>query len=330
MKIAKQALLPSGANANFDFGRLCKRFLLLAPSEASFEKRRFRSSRDDQRLLLESIGQTFIAAYNAALAASSLSDIVAHVERVSPSDRGFAAEGASMGVAIADAFRPAWLPEFINALQPFNYLIHVGAGWAIARIRWRRKAILASLDPTHRWLALDGLGFHDTYFEHESVVTGWRRERVGYAAKAYDQGVGRALWFVFGGSGTEAARCINALPSARQSDLWAGLGLAMAYAGQAAEPEIVATLGGARSDRRHLLQGIAFACEARALGQFTPQHTELVARIATGRSADNLATVVRSARVDAEAASCADDVPAYERWRELVADQVEDFARMRS
>jgi len=44
------------------------------------------------------------------------------------------------------------------------------------------------------------------------------------------QGIGRALWFVSGGEPQRAA-ALSGAAAERASDLFAGLGLAMAYAG---------------------------------------------------------------------------------------------------
>jgi hypothetical protein len=106
---------------------------------------------------------------------------------------------------------------------------------------WRRTKIIALLDPIHYWLAYDGLGFHDTYFNHPRILAGWSRERSGYRARVYDQGVGRALWFVTGGLIDAAIGIISKLPEKRQKDLWSGLGLAMVYAGPIDSDEIVRT-----------------------------------------------------------------------------------------
>jgi hypothetical protein len=61
-----------------------------------------------------------------------------------------------MGTAIADAlpFHRSRLSEDVRAFErDFTYLVDVRAGWALARLPWRRRQILAPLDPIHRRLA---------------------------------------------------------------------------------------------------------------------------------------------------------------------------------
>src|SRR5580704_1464041 len=187
----------------------------LRSSEASFVVRGFYPSRPAKREHLEMIGRTFIRGYNAALEAQSASDPRQFVDTVGAELRGFAAEGASMGVAIRSSLSlsQTWLESAIGSFESdFDYLAHVGIGWAMARVPWRARKYRSLLDPIHHWLTDDGRGFHDTYFNHKKVLAGWRRKLTGYSAGPYDQGVGRALWFVAGGEVADAAVLIAALP----------------------------------------------------------------------------------------------------------------------
>jgi hypothetical protein len=299
---------------------LRQRLFGLSPTEASFDTRGFAVADPLRQASLEKIGRTFIGGYNAALAAGDVTELLQHVRDVSPPERGFAVEGATMAVAIADAlpFRQLNLTECLGAFEhEFTYLAHVGAGWALGRIPWRRRRLFAALDPIHWWLAFDGLGFHDAYFKHRRALAGWRRERDGYAARAYDQGIGRALWFVAGGSTAAAIRLVTTLPASRQSDLWSGLGLAMAYAGPANPDEIDSVLRAAGAHAANFAQGVAFACEARTRAGYVPDNTDVAARAVSGNNAHGLAELVCDARRRLPAID--GDPPRYEIWRRDVA-----------
>jgi hypothetical protein len=311
--------------------RPLRRLLSLSLAEASFRTRGFAGADLSKRLALEATGETFIGGYNAALLAYRPEDILFHIDGVAPARRGFAVEGAAMGHAIADMLpfrKPSFAKHVQNFEREFSYLTHVGAGWALARMPWRRARILAPLDPVHHWLAYDGMGFHDTYFYHRRVLAGWRRQRSTYAARAYDQGVGRALWFVTCGSVAGATELISSFAASRQSDLWSGLGLAMAYAGPTQETEIAEALHAAGRHGIHFAQGVAFACEARALARHIPAHTEFAARIVSGCSAEELSILVRRARIDLPADDA--DIPAYEQWRRRVAAGISPMPERRS
>jgi len=300
--------------------RPVRRLLRLSPDEALFETRGFPRSNSSGQLALEAIGRVFIGGFNASLTASDVGAILQYVRNTPIVERGFAAEGAAMGAAVVDALpfsRPMLAAIIAKLNSEYTYLAHVGAGWALARVPWRRKRILSALDPIHRWLAIDGLGFHDTYFYHRHVFTGWRREQSGYAAHAYDQGVGRALWFVSCGSILDAAYLISKLAIIRQDDLWSGLGLAMAYAGPVDNDDVVCALESAGENAASFAQGVAFACEARALARYIPDHTEMAARGVWNKHACEVTRFVREARDCLPKAET--DPPRYQAWRESVA-----------
>lgn len=297
-----------------------RQLLSLSLEEARFQTRGFAAADPAKQLALETIGQTFIKGYNAAVAAPNAEAVLRSINGILQAELGFAVEGAAMGAAVADAvsFRKSLLPACIEAFRlDFTYLAHVGAGWSLARVPWSRRRILAELDPLLRWLAFDGLGFHDTYFRHRRILAGWRRERSGYAARAYDQGVGRALWFVAGGSAVTAITLLTRLPEARHGDLWAGLGLAMTYAGPVTDDDVAATYEAAGPHRAQFGQGVAFACEARFLARHVPVHTELAARAVWSIGAEQLSSLVRAVRDRLPIAES--NVPRYEIWRRAVA-----------
>ncbi len=299
-----------------------RRLLVLSPDEASFTRRGFTAADSARRDALEAVGRDFIAGYNAALLARDIDDLAEGLATVAQASRGFFAEGAAMGVAIADglSLRQPQLGTYLTAAdRDFTYLAHVGTGWALARMPWRRRAILESLDALHGWLAFDGLGFHDAYFQHARIAAGWRRETQDYGARVYDQGVGRALWFVAGGDVSVAARHIAGLDPSRRDDLWSGLGLAMAYAGPAADSEFAAARDIAGASSAAFAQGIAFACEARARARIIPVGTDRAARTVWGRGAEDVAALVRRSRARLPRTAPANLSPRYEIWRVDVA-----------
>ena len=303
------------------FSASLRRLLHLSPRQAEFATRGFTARDPGKRQALEATGRAFIGGYNSAIAAIDLGDILDHIASAAPALRGFAAEGAAMGVAIADAMslRHPQLPAYIAATErDFTYLAHVGAGWALARTPWRRAAILAPLDAVHHWLAYDGLGFHDAYFSQPRIVTGWRRITDGYAARVYDQGIGRATWFAAGGDVEAAARIVAALPPRRHGDLWSGLGLAMAYAGPASNDDLRAALTAAGTGASAFAQGVAFACEARARAQFIPANTDNAAHVVWRSDATIVARLVRDRR--GRLPDTDGTMPRYEMWRRDIAD----------
>src|SRR5690348_11536871 len=182
-------------------GQARRRFLGLSPDEASFAKRGFRASEDHARQRLEQIGITFLSGYHAALEETSFVPLARRLTTIDAELRGFAFEGSAMGLALLDTFTPwrkdRWRTFTEGEAKSHIYMMHVGLGWALARLRRSVTPYLAKLDPLLGWLAVDGYGFHEGYFSWPRYVA----QRAipthldHYERRVFDQGLGRSIWF---------------------------------------------------------------------------------------------------------------------------------------
>ena len=291
----------------------------IGPEEADFARRGF-SLVAGPRARLETVGHAFVYGYRAALADDDPGALECTLAAVDQELRGFGYEGAAMGVMLRDLLAPWRRPRLDRLLAgpgaPHLYMVHVGAGWAFARLRRRPRAV-QRLDPLLRWLALDGYGFHQGYFQPARYVGAGTRPRnfVGYAARAFDQGLGRSLWFVAAAQPHPIADAIARFDVQRRPDLWSGVALAATYAG-AAEPETLRRLAVAGAGHsEHLAQGAPFAAAARETAANPAAHTELACRMLAGVTARDAAALVDHALRDLPPDS---DEPAYEVWRRRV------------
>jgi len=318
---------------------LTNRLLTIPAGETCVSRRGFhvRDAAVGERL--ESIGLTFLHGYHAALKDQGGAALARTLHAIDTELQGFAFEGAAMALTLLDHLIPVNRGRFHRFLHgegaPHFYMLHVGAGWALARLpwlRWRVDSFISTLDPLARWLALDGYGFHQGYFYWPDSV---RRQQVprgvaGYARRAFDQGLGRSLWFVEGADALQIAAVIAAFPQARQPDLWSGVGLACAYAGgrDAAHVELLRDAAGPYL--AHAAQGAAFAAKARARAGNPAQNTDLACYVLCSRSAEAAAAVTDTAlwgRLEACGGlagrlSPNDPEPAYEIWRRRIQEQL--------
>jgi len=298
--------------------KLRARIFGISLEEATFGRRGFPECDERLRLRLESIGKTFLTGYLAALDVDGHDDLRRRLEEVDLERRGFAYEGAGMALALMDMLLPwkrnRWRTFVEGPAAAHDYMMNVGLGWALARMHRRVERTLERLDPLIGWLALDGYGFHEGYFKWKSVIVHHHvpSRLKGYARRVFDQGVGRSLWFVEGADVRRIAHTIGRFPAARHADLWAGVGLASAYAGGTDEEAIrlLAELSG--EHRPALAQGVVFACETRRKVGNIATHTALASRVICGMPVETAADIAIEER---EKLPRDRELPAYEVWR---------------
>jgi enediyne biosynthesis protein E3 len=295
--------------------------LAIPVEEASCDRRGFHVTDTQVRQRLETIGRAFLRGYLAAIEHDRLEMLAERLAGMEIELRGFAFEGAALGLALLDQLTPWRAGRFRAFVQgpgsAHVYMAHIGAGWVIGRLPWPPRTALWHLDPLLAWLTIDGYGFHEGYFR-------WRRYVVehtvpsrlsGYARRAFDQGLGRSLWFVAGADPERIAAILGAFPGQRRPDLWSGVGLACAYAGPATRQQMQVLYVAAGAHRVHLAQGVVFAAAARARAGNSTQHTQIACETLCGLSAA-AATALADAAL--EHLPVAGPVPRYEEWRRQI------------
>lgn len=300
------------------------RVLLAIPPEATrFSTHGFHVGTSDTREQLERSAATFVLGYHTALASSTNGELAQQLEQVEPNFKGFAYEGAAMALGLLDFFFPRnrrFLPFTQEEGNDHIYMLYVGWGWTMGRLP--RKQIKATAhspyDPLLRWLAYDGYGFHEGFFSWQRTFIQQRQPSslpAGYACRAFDQGLGRGLWFVGCGDVSYIAECIGAFPRSRQADLWSGIGLACTYAGGVSEATIRQLYQAALPFYPQLAQGAAFAVKARQRAGNLGPYTKLACDILCQQSIDNVASIANSSL---ENLPPDNEEPAFEIWRRRI------------
>ena len=296
------------------------RLLSINGREVTFARRGFYSSKPEVQDRLEHVGAMFLVGYHAALQERDLEMLSNRLEQVALEFRGFAYEGAAMALALLDAItrRSSRLAEFMAGPGKHHiYMLHVGAGWAYARLPWLRRRIetvTQEFDPVLRRLMLDGYGFHQGYF-HFKKPLGATLSRLSLGARhVFYQGLGRSLWFVHGCDPHQISKTISSFPVLYQCDAWSGIGLACAYAGGAEASDLQELLSAADRFDSDLAQGAAFAAKARQLAGNEAAHTEQACAAFAGVTTQQAATLCDRALTQVNT----DSSSPYQQWRELV------------
>jgi hypothetical protein len=267
------------------------------------------------------VGGAFVTGCNLALEHGAPEIVEADLSVMEPGLRGFAFEGAAMGLALLDLLTP-WRRDRISTFlrgagDSHAYMVHVGVGWVWARMPFGFRRRQKKLDPLLGWLAFDGWGFHEGFFHWPKYIAGQPSpgKLSGYERRVFDQGLGRSFWFVNGGDTELIAQTISKFSAERQPDLWSGVGLAATYAGIVSETSLGELREKAGRFHPQLAQGAAFAAKARQRAGNLTDYTSLATKVLCGLPAENAARITDEALENLPADS---DVPAYEIWRRRI------------
>jgi len=247
---------------------------------------------------LEAAVLTAVEGYHATLDSSKFERLIPRLEAIEPSMRGFAYEGAAMGLTGMDCFLP-WkkrLQAYIAGPGSAHiYMVHIGAGEALARLRRKPEPFIARLeDRVLCWLVMDGYGFHEGFFSRHRYVD----EQIvpahlsSYARRIFDQGVGRSLWFSTGANVDRIAATIATFPQARQADLWVGVGVACTYVGGVDFAAIEALQRAAGRYEPQMVMGAAFVAKGRQRAGNPVLHTDLACEVLCGISSEAAAHIL--------------------------------------
>src|SRR5260221_2075643 len=281
-----------------------------------------RGGGEEVRRALDGALGAFLDAYKMALDDDDADRLALGLARLPDVVRGFAYEGAGAALTVLDRFRPAPKSRFAALLrgpgEPFAVLLHVGAGLALARLSRHLEDDTRDRDPEMRYFPIDGYGFERGVFAGARVVAGGEvRLRSASGRRAFDQGLGRGLWFREATDLGRIARTIAGLTPARHADLWSGVGLAIAYAGPNTEATLAKLAEAAGPHRPSVQLGVACAAFLRSQGHNPSPYTERASSVLCGLPAERAAEAARrimQALREAEGRPDAADNP-YEAFR---------------
>lgn len=270
----------------------------------------------------EPVARTLIESFYQTLDDPRFDNLVRRLEGVDIDLRGIGYEGAGMGLMLLDALLPfrRRLPAFLEGPgERYGDLVCIGAGLVLPRAPGDLRRYMGRVDPLLRWFLMDGFGFYEGFFSWRTSIDKHQvPSRVtGYGRRAYDQGLGRALWFITGATPGRIIPAIASFPAERQGDIWSGIGVACAYAAGVVDGETIQALAEAAGENRtQVAVGAALAAGFRHHAGSTAVHTELACDVLWGLPTYEVARIAFEERKRLPRDGWD---PAYEVWRQRLA-----------
>lgn len=250
--------------------------------------------------------------------------LVPRLEAYEEELRGFAYEGAGVGLAALDCFLP-WKKRtkaFVDGPgSHYTYAVLLGAGMGLARIHRKPEPFLMSLDNMFSWAVMDGYGFHEGFFAWQRTV----EQRTvppylsSYARRSFDYGLGRSIWFTTGANVERVVATITAFPQARWADLWSGVGLACGYTGGVDRATLETLQAAVGPYRAPLAVGVVAAAKFRHQGSNQAVHNEMACEVLCGLSSEEAARLADAALQNLPTDGIE---PPYEVWRQRIQTQL--------
>ncbi|RCJ30596.1 hypothetical protein A6770_21145 [Nostoc minutum NIES-26] len=268
----------------------------------------------------------FINGYNIALETGLSENLSTKLKAFDGDLLGFAYTGAAMGLAILDYIPPGnqhRVQQFVHENPEYTSSAHIGAGFAIAVLKRDVQKSLSQMIPLQRWWAIDGFGFHAGILNwknsvHKQIVP---QRLAGYAIRAFDRGLGRGIWFVYGGDVRRIIKQIQSFPENRHGDLWSGIALACTHTCGVNEETLQHLKIAAGDKASYLGLGAALAAHPCYLTNNIFDHTNLACSIFCDMSAADAAQltlrIIQGLTIDEQEAVFVAQ-PIYETYREGV------------
>ncbi|MDJ0697858.1 MAG: DUF1702 family protein [Mastigocoleus sp. MO_167.B18] len=286
----------------------------------------FPGTETEARKRIRLSSNAFIKGYNTALEVGLSHILLSEIQSLDINLRGFAYEGASMGLAMIDYIgfgKQSRFQKFVDRNPNYKVLIHVGAGFVISVFNQDIEKSLSSMEPMQRWWAMDGYGFHHGITKwkqsvHKQIVP---KKVIGYARRAFDRGLGRSIWFLLCGDINRIVEQLQKFPESRRADMWSGIGVGSTYAGGVSKETLENVKAAAGSYRSYVSLGCTQAARDRYLGNNIVEHNDLACSVYCGMSTESVAKmtieVMEDLNIDTKEKVFVEQ-PIYEIYREKI------------
>ena len=211
--------------------------------------------------------------------------LIGYLENTETEFRSIAYESASMAIALKDLKNNeglnTWLFYKNGPALAHKAQVHVGLGWAIAKLNLPFLAVVNKIDTSLYYRVADGCGYYDGSFKYKQTIM--NQQLPGYLPEGimsmFDQGVGRSLWYTCNADINKIRSMIKSFPAFREASLWRGIGIAVAYVGGCDDDILKTLLQYAATNRIQLTYGAALASRSRMEANTMTTDTDRCSRL---------------------------------------------------
>lgn len=199
-------------------------------------------------------------------------------------------EGAAMELALNDLTERdsifKW-KQLLDASKKYACQIYIGMGWAIAQQKKSELSFLDQLSHNMQFRLWDGCGYYDGIFRQRQSIKGQKRSEHIQPKdfQAYDEGVGRSIWYICKGDETKVKELITTFDKERHSDLWRGVSIACCFVGGFDENKLRALFVSSGEHKIQLRIGAAMVAKSRIEADCSTEDIELANQVFNGMSA---------------------------------------------
>ncbi|MGQ0828287.1 MAG: DUF1702 family protein [Bacteroidota bacterium] len=250
------------------------------------------NSKKGVAIQIEKIKTIFQSANNFSTGQNDPGVLIEYLEIVDQEFRPIAYEGASMAIALKDLSKgdalDSWHSFIENSETIYTPYIHAGLGWAIAQQNRDASTFLKTLVPLMRFRVLDACGYYDGVFKQRQTIKNLQRSPQGQKLpevlqeelfEAYDQGIGRSLWYNYRGEEEKITERLKNFSPSRHSSLWRGIGIACVNVGGCDEAQLRSLLSCAGEHAIQLALGAILVSRSRIQTKNLTSDIELACRL---------------------------------------------------
>lgn len=216
---------------------------------------------------IEIVVATFQKGRELAESGISIDGLINELNKFEIRYRSVAFEGASMGVALTSDFE-TW-KAYAKQTEKHATQVHIGLGWAIAEKQLNLASTLSEIQAEMQVKALDGYGYWNGLFSRRLTIRSQSiPENITSEFQAgFDQGLGRAIWYITKGEVDKVLNIINHFSEERRANLWRGIGVALTYVGGCSNDLITELKSASGEFKLNLEKGIEAAEGSMRLAQ---------------------------------------------------------------